>query len=627
MNPRARLALGLAVATVMMPALGFALDFLSPGKLSQPHAYLEGLDKCTECHEPGNKLSPQRCLACHKEIASRVDARKGFHGKLPDSNCQKCHREHKGRLSTLIDWGGDKRHFDHRKAGWVLEGKHAKAKCEACHETRRIADPAVRALLAERPARPTNLGLPTTCTSCHFNEHREQLGTDCTKCHNHAAFKPSIFDHAKCDFPLQGQHPKVKCEKCHPTVQAPPVATNAFPAPRAPTYVIYKPIKHVSCGDCHKDPHQGRLGLNCVGCHVLTDWKSVKKLDAERRFHEKTRYKLEGAHARAPCEGCHPGNPPKRTGLAFQRCTDCHPDAHLGQHERLAEARAPSWLDEAGFGFGEENAASEPAVLRPRDAGDCDLCHSLETFSPATFTEVEHGKTRFSLTGGHTTVACILCHPQNPDLASQIPADVRDRLAREKRPERFSMMRFEPIGPTNQCETCHKDPHAGQFAEKMASQGCLACHERDHFKKPRFDHDRDSRFKLEGKHAKAACGGCHPREEHDGLSVGRWKPIETTCASCHGDPHLGQFAPADGSPIDCTRCHEKESFKKPHFEHKPPFTEFKLQGKHEKVTCEKCHPAVEVAPGVKAVRYKPLPTQCAGCHSDQHKGAFRGYEP
>jgi hypothetical protein len=85
----------------------------------------------------------------------------------------------------------------------------------------------------------------------------------------------------------------------------------------------------------------------------------------------------------------------------------------------------------------------------------------------------------------------------------------------------------------------------------------------------------------------------------------------------HADPHAGQFE--TGGVTDCARCHEARAFKPAKFDH----AAFPLEGKHERVACGGCHGEVEVAPGVRAVRYRPLPTRCEGCHADPHRGAFR----
>ncbi len=37
--------------------------------------------------------------------------------------------------------------------------------------------------------------------------------------------------------------------------------------------------------------------------------------------------------------------------------------------------------------------------------------------------------------------------------------------------------------------------------------------------------------------------------------------------------------------------------------------------------------SLPVGPKVNVTQYRPLPTTCEGCHSDFHKGTFKGFEP
>ncbi|MBS1111705.1 MAG: hypothetical protein H6Q88_3697, partial [Anaeromyxobacteraceae bacterium] len=191
-------------------------DLISPGELSRAHEKLEGLQNCTKCHPAGKQFSVEKCLECHKELRASIEAGKGFHGKSSEKKCEACHHEHHGKAFPLVDWGaGGRDSFDHARSGWKLEGKHAKAKCDACHDARRITDPLVNEVLTK--GRKSLLGQPSTCAGCHFDEHRAQLGNECQKCHDPAAWKPANkgFDHARTKYPLAGAHVKVPCAKCH----------------------------------------------------------------------------------------------------------------------------------------------------------------------------------------------------------------------------------------------------------------------------------------------------------------------------------------------------------------------------------------------------------------------------
>ncbi|HEY3451640.1 MAG TPA: hypothetical protein VGK67_35100 [Myxococcales bacterium] len=599
--------LAAASIVVLLAASGAArADMFSPGELATPHAHLEGLKNCTSCHVEGQQLSAERCLSCHKELGARIAAGKGFHGRMAEKDraCETCHPEHRGRAAQLVEWPPSKKGFDHGKTGFALAGKHAGVDCDQCHDKRRVADPAVRAMLEKNPASRSMLGLPTRCNGCHFDEHRGQTGSDCDRCHDESHFKPpKHFEHEKTAFPLEGKHAGVACDKCHPRDEDLKTAKDAFPAPKAPTFLRFKTLAHAACTDCHQDPHRSRFGPNCVSCHTPDGWKTVRNLEKERGFHEKTRFPLRGAHAAAACAACH-GKPPRFKGVAFARCGDCHADAHLGQ---LAD---PS----TGSGQGAKAPGRGP---------DCSRCHDLVAFKPARFELEDHqsATVAFRLEGAHRAVACALCHKQDPKLAEKVPAATRQKLRTQRRPDRFSFARFDV--KAGRCEDCHADPHAGQMA---SPQGCAGCHSTQGFSPPRFDHQKDTRFPLAGKHQGVACGRCHRKESGpSGRVQTRYKPLDVACDACHADPHAAQFAGPSGR-TDCARCHSVDGYQPARFEHVPPATTFALAGKHTQVACEKCHPEVEVGSGLKARRYKPLGHACQDCHEDFHQGAFAGRE-
>jgi hypothetical protein len=581
------------IAAIVLAAAGARADVFSPGPLAQSHANLEGLRNCTKCHVAGSKLSNDTCLACHTSIKQSVTNHRGLHGRLSptDLTCQKCHPEHHGRDADLL-WGPKgQKGFDHSKTGYPLKGKHAEVECAKCHADRLIRDPAIRAARVKNPKQATFLGLPTQCAQCHFDEHRGQLATKCANCHSEVSWKTGPrFNHAKTNFPLLGKHAAVQCAKCHPSVVDADAHKNAPMPPYSEKFMRMSPLAHASCTDCHKDPHEGRLGRNCTSCHNNKDWKDVKSVSGERAFHEKTRYPLRGAHLTVDCKSCHggfPGVPAMFKGLKFGGCSDCHVDAHLGE------------------------LGSPPRA--------CDSCHSINSFRPAIYDPAAHKQ--YPLEGGHFAAPCSGCHRPDPALESRAPL-IRAFLEKRRRKDQVVLTRFRLPGDVRRCDTCHADTHRGQFTARVKQSGCADCHQISSFVQVRFDHDRESSFRLTGAHEKAACAKCHFL---DLAGVVRYKPLPADCASCHGDPHAAQFADVRTRVTDCARCHPTTDWKSTTFVHWPPFTAFVLDGKHEKVDCAACHPDVEVGGGVRARRYRGVPATCAGCHIDVHRGAFRGF--
>ncbi|MFO0598819.1 MAG: hypothetical protein U0228_26165 [Myxococcaceae bacterium] len=579
---------------VFLAALVARADLFSPGELSKPHATLEGLSNCTKCHPAGGQLSQATCLSCHQELGPRIARGAGLHGQIPEAkrNCETCHHEHKGLGFKLIDWGGPEKDFNHNRTGWALKGKHGETKCASCHE-KRLMSPASLKLMDKRPE--TRLGLGTGCTDCHFDEHRGQQQEDCEYCHVEKAWKPAPnFNHNDTAYPLKGKHVGVKCSGCHDSEKDP--EPHSFPLPKSETFLRLAPVEHKACLDCHKDPHEGRFGLRCQSCHTVEGWRIVRNAGAEREFHQKTKFPLEGAHLDVDCKTCHgpfPGVPVKFKGLPHEHCATCHPDAHEGQ-------------------------LGGPVGSGANAMPDCNTCHAATGFTPVKYGLVEHQKTKFALEGGHQVVPCSSCHAQTPALKAKVPKVVLADLKKRGRQELFSAAMFDFTKPLEQCESCHTDVHSGQFK----GQACESCHQVASFKGTslKFDHAK-SNFPLVGAHVKVKCEKCHFAPAADKAIV--YKPLAQKCESCHLDVHAGQFGKKA-----CDVCHGADSFKdKLLFQHQPPFTAFVLDGQHLKAKCDACHKSIPVGPKLNVTQYKPLPTSCEGCHSDFHKGAFKGFEP
>jgi hypothetical protein len=613
----------LAVALTLTGSVARAQLF-APGKLSTAHASLEGLSSCGRCHAPVAGQMAPRCLACHTEIAATIERRSGFHGQMAPGTsaaCQRCHADHRGRDFEMIDWQGPQKDFDHRRVGWPLAGKHAAVACATCHEPRRVVAPEVQRMLRAQRGRTTFLGLSKRCDACHFDEHRAQLVSDCARCHDERAWRPAArFDHAETAFPLRGKHASATCGGCHRTLrdsEPPP----AFPAPHAATYLRMSPIDHGTCAACHSDPHGGTLGATCASCHSEDGWKPFALPDrGSREFHERTQFPLQGAHESVSCKSCHgPFNrrhAAQYRGLAFKSCGDCHMDGHVGQLEQ-----------KKGAG---------------RAARDCGACHTQTAFSRPLFEAEQHDKTRFPLEGSHRAVACRGCHPIDPRLGQRVPEATRSRLEKTLRPVLLSLAVMRPAASAERCSLCHADPHGAQFAAEIRREDCAGCHRTSSFSEVKLDHAKDTRFPLTGAHATAACASCHKREWVAGgeAPVVRYRATPMACGSCHRDRHQGQFTwqlarpDAFAPPVrrkdakDCGACHPTTRFTETAFRHDDArFTTFALEGKHAELACGACHREVRAAADVVAVRYRPLPRTCSGCHADFHRGDFRGLAP
>lgn len=534
---------------------------LSPGKLATAHSNLEGISNCTKCHELAKAIDGGRCLECHSTLAARIKARKGFHSqkKVQDKSCIACHSDHHGRDFKMVRWEKGEEAFDHGEAGWKLDGQHKELKCKECHR-QELMHPAIARAKDLNP-RATRLGLDKACVTCHRDEHQGQLDADCSSCHTTQEWKKTRFEHGKARFTLSGKHAGVACSKCH-KADLPRTATKNFVVedPATGLATRFAPIDFSRCTDCHTDPHQGRLGADCVQCH---DTEGFQGRDSSFD-HGKTRYPLTGAHLTVECAECHKGQGAAKQRPPFKDCALCHKDPHEGQ------------------------------LTRPASGRDCSSCHDTRRFQPSLFGQARHNEGKARLEGAHQAVACLDCHT---------------------RPAPQAAVRFELGGKGfngQSCVDCHGDAHLEQASPWMNEQGCLSCHGVAAWKAEAFDHGRTS-WALEGKHKEQACAKCHKVTEQRTVPL---QGVGRACVECHKDEHESQFREEGVSQVDCARCHSPKAWKEISFTHDK--TRFPLDGRHKDVACAECH-AREARPDGHGhfTRYKPLGDRCVDCHGEQ----------
>ena len=566
--------------------------------------------------------------------------RRGYHASVvsatsTDRDCVRCHSEHNGENFFLIHWEPSQKAFDHSKTGYLLEGKHAELSCQQCHNARNIPE-AERVSIKRQDLNRTFLGLSRDCLSCHTDPHRGQLGKDCLRCHTLAEWKRATgFDHSKTKYPLLGTHLRVACEKCHK------------PSAGEPKAAKYVGLAFDRCSACHADPHRGSFKANCDSCHDITAWKEVSWTRMRPVFdHSRTNYPLLGKHADVRCGTCHHGMV-FNASLPHGKCADCHtPDPHRGQFRARKDGGAceachtVEGFKTAKFGVAEHAATGYPLegkhasvpcakchipsgpgtnyrlkhgqcldchtdIHKGQFAGPphnsrCEDCHTVKSYTPSTFSLRRHDAIRFPLTGGHVAVACYDCHQARkpPDTTSPVP------------------YHFADMG----CAACHRDPHNGQFAERMkgprpdgAEIGCEACHTTKVWTDiVGFDHASTS-FLLTGAHRAVRCIDCHkpPNLELTMKNV-VFKSAPTRCEGCHDDPHAKQFA-REGRDPGCADCHHTQKWKPSLFDHETK-TDFPLKGGHLEVRCDACHKTTRAVGERIVLFYKPTPHQCAACH-------------
>jgi hypothetical protein len=309
---------------------------------------------------------------------------------------------------------------------------------------------------------------------------------------------------------------------------------------------LYKQKLPVKCFACHKKDeqekgHRGGLGEKCESCHNERAWKN-SSFD-----HDDTKFPLHDKHKDAKCESCHKGgiSGPNARIKVEKECNACHKK------------------DDQDKGH------------KGRYGPKCESCHTEKSWKGTTF---DHGRdTKYTLKGKHIQTKCDACHL--PEIGPI-----------------YSKQKLETL-----CNACHKKDdqdkgHKGRYGPK-----CESCHTEKNWKTITFDHARDTRYELKGKHFRTKCDDCHLPEKGP-LS----KKLEIQCYACHkkDDKHRDQLGKK------CESCHHERDWKDSPFDHTK--SRFPLTGSHIRTECKKCH---------QTPAFRDASLLCNGCHEkeDVHK--------
>jgi hypothetical protein len=332
------------------------------------------------------------------------------------------------------------------------------------------------------------------------------------------------------------------------------------------------------CGTCHRadQPHRfdRRHNMKCERCHTEIAWKPQKRNMAfDHNKKSDAEFPQDGAHKDVACSKCHPKAEFNLKMRTPDDCRNCHKSSHKGH---LFDRKRCSW------------------------------CHSPKLRTLKEFRFNHQARTRFALAGSHSKLDCYKCH--TPQRA-------------QRKPDRA-------------CENCHADDnkHGDRFKAFGSPPRCGTCHTEGSFKgKKVFNHGKNTRFNLAGKHARIECRACHRgKNPSDFENFRNATQSGKRCMGCHQHKlvHQGEHtdlprkqAKAMGKAT-CLDCHTtpgtiditKDS---PAFvEHHGPKSEWPLKDNHALVACEKCHQ------GDGGTEFKDTPRQCGvRCHQDTlHEG-------
>jgi hypothetical protein len=257
---------------------------------------------------------------------------------------------------------------------------------------------------------------------------------DCSACHTSDSWKitsavsgDAAFDHSRTGFPLTQRHRAVSCGQCH----------------RADRQVTRQ------CVGCHQDPHQGRLGASCDGCHSAASWLQPGVFER----HRQTRLPLTGMHALTECRDCHQRTSERTWTTSPAECFSCHAadyrrvdihPPHVGvagdpdsppfprdcSQCHRATGWVPAFVEAATIGDGFASLGSGRFALQsyrshdrvfplssgPHRGAPCGSCHTSRAAPRAVRCNGCHAHSDIALKAQHREVlgfgaACLVCHP------------------------------------------------------------------------------------------------------------------------------------------------------------------------------------------------------------------------
>ena len=308
------------------------------------------------------------------------------------------------------------------------------------------------------------------------------------------------------------------------------------------------------CLDCHKKIQldikdkkhfHGNLQktsiINCKTCHSdhLGRKADIVGLDKDNFEHSATGFTLRGAHENLQCNLCH-NSSHQNSKLKFTNFR-IEKKACIDCHKDIHEGKLGK---------------------------DCSTCHSEKGWHKTNF---DHSKTDFPLKGEHKNLVCSSCHKNE---------QFKDTLSK--------------------CVSCHlsKDKHLGVMGDK-----CETCHAEVKWSKTHFNHNKDTKFNLLGKHQDLRCEACHRKN----LPL----KLPSKCIDCH----LADDIHKKTNGEKCQDCHNSKSWKNSGFNHNKD-TDFALVGIHKKISCQSCHK------GGHSNKTNVAGNHCFDCHKtiDPHQG-------
>jgi len=533
-------------------------------------------------------------------LSAGLFAQKSPHGDSFRANCDDCHKTDswKVNLKTIT--------FDHGETKFPLVGQHQVVACKDCHSSLEFAK------------------TQKECNACHTDIHEQTVGNECSRCHTPNSWIVTNITqlHQRSRFPLLGAHTTAECKDCHTNL------VSSAPSKATVSLLRFDPLG-VNCYDCHNSNYQnttkpnhvlGNYSKNCTECHNINSisWSGA---GINHNF-----FPLEGGHSNTNCTTCH-------TSGSFSKipadCASCHsPDYQAAKnpsHNTLGFSKNCKECHSLSPGWKPADYKDHDTRLFPIYSGKhkgewdkCSDCHTNgSTYSSFSCIDChEHNQSdmnkKHSDVSGYTykSTACYSCHPSGSGEGSFDHSKSKFPLTGAHTSADCSSCHSNGyVGTTTSCASCHTKDYAGTTNPKhteigvLSNDDCSVCHTSNPDWKPATFSTHDKYYKLEGAHVPIAndCASCHK---------GNYVNSPNTCYGCHSGDYNKTTKPnhvALKFATSCIVCHSQTAWTPSKFNHSAVYP---LTGAHSTIAenCLSCH----------TNGYVSTPNTCAGCHQNAY---------
>jgi hypothetical protein len=371
--------------------------------------------------------------------------------------------------------------------------------------------PKEESVALKQPRSPPGASFKVSCNVCH-----SEKGWVIDK-------EIYSFNHDLTEMPLVGQHAKIDCKMCHPTL-------------------VFSETKK-ECEGCHTDVHESTVGKDCNRCHTPHSWL----VNNITKIHQQSRFPLVGVHATVDCYQCHKSETFRRFDVLGTECYSCH----------IEDYAATTQPNHSSVGYSTQ----------------CNDCHTVfsKEWKGAGFNH-----SFFPLTQGHALIRCDQCHssgapvsisrecischqadynastsPNHQNANFSTNCTICHSTAPGWKPATFDHSRF-PLTQGHDIDDCSKCHVNGNYTN--TPNDCVSCHQSDYNNTTNPAHTALN-FSTNCTECHTTNPGWNPAsyKQHDALSFpiysGKHKGEWTSCTDCHSNT-------ANYKVFSCIDCHE-----------------------------------------------------------------------